>query len=83
MSNPTIAEDMEPVLNLIPLKSASDTIRSFCMTHEKCEECQLFGLRGNGCYFLNSVPCNWDLSSIIYDQTKETEKQHKLKGRKT
>ena len=82
MSNPTITEDMEPVLNLIPLQSASDTIRNFCMGKENCKGCNLFGLYGAGCYFNNVVPCNWDLGVIIYVKTKAVERQHKLKGRK-
>ena len=83
MSNPTIEEDMEPVLNLIPLKTAADTIRSYCLTHENCNNCQLFGLNGKGCYFNTKVPCNWDLAPIIRDKTTEVEKQHNLKGRRT
>ena len=83
MSNPTIEEDMEPVLNLIPLKTAADTIRSYCMTHENCNKCQLFCLNGNGCYFHTKVPCNWDLAPIISEKTTEVEKQHNLKGRRT
>ena len=83
MSNPTIEEDMEPVLNLIPLKTAADTIRSFCLGKEKCKGCHLFGLYGAGCYFNNVVPCNWDLGLIIKDKTEEVEKQHNLKGRRT
>ena len=67
-----------PILNLLPLSTASDTIRSFCLNHEKCEECELFGLKGKGCYFNNSVPCNWDLASIINNKTEEAEKH---KGR--
>lgn len=69
---------INPILNLLPLGPASDTIRSFCLNHEKCEECELFGLKGKGCYFNNSVPCHWDLSSIISVKTEEAEKH---KGR--
>lgn len=67
-----------PILNLLPLGPASDTIRSFCLNHENCEGCELSGLKGKGCYFNNSVPCNWDLSSIISAKTEEAEKH---KGR--
>ena len=68
----------EPILNLLPLSTASDTIRSFCLNHENCEECELLNLHGKGCYFNTSVPCDWDLASIINNKTKEAEKH---KGR--
>lgn len=76
MTKPHIEDDMEPVLNLIPLSTAADTIRSFCLTHENCNTCPLFCVRGNGCYFNTSVPCNWDINSIVYDKTEEVGKKH-------
>lgn len=69
---------INPILNLLPLSTASDTIRSFCLNHEKCEECELCGLKGKGCYFNTSVPGEWDLASII---NKKTEEAQKHKGR--
>jgi hypothetical protein len=76
MTKPHIEDDMEPVLNLIPLSTAADTIRSFCLGRDNCKRCDLFNLYGAGCYFNNVVPCNWDINSIVYDKTEEVGKNH-------
>lgn len=76
MTKPHIDEDLEPVLNLIPLVTAADTIRSYCLQFEKCKGCKFNGAYGKGCYFNNVTPDKWNIGQTIYEQTEEIGKNH-------
>lgn len=83
MASSDIRDEMEPVLNLTPLVSAADTIRSYCKQFENCtDECPFYNIRGQGCYFNNVPPEEWDVGGIIYKMTEDIGKKHKSKPRK-
>ena len=76
MTKPHIDEDLEPVLDLIPLVTAADTIRSYCLQFDKCKGCKFNGAYGKGCYFNNVTPDKWNIGQTIYEQTEEIGKDH-------
>ena len=79
----TVKDKMEKVLNLIPVQSASDTIRSFCLQFEKCsKECPLYNARGKGCYFQNVVPTDWNIGDLIYERTELLSTTNTRRGRR-
>lgn len=84
MASSDIRDELEPVLNLTPLVSAADTIRSYCKQFEKCDECPFHNVsgRGIGCYFNITSPEEWDVGGIIYKMTEDIGKKHKSKSRK-
>lgn len=84
MASSDIRDDLEPVLNLTPLVQAADTIRSYCLKYETCNECPFHNVsgRGIGCYFNITPPEEWDVGGIIYQKTEDIGKKHKSKPRK-
>lgn len=57
---------------MVPLSSAADTVRSFCLQFEKCsKECPLYNAPGKGCYFNNVTPDKWEIGEMIYKMTEE------------
>lgn len=82
MSTSNINGELEPVLNLIPISTAADTIRSYCVQNESCDGCKLNGAQGKGCYFNNVAPDQWNIADMIYEQTEEVSKKHRRRGRR-
>lgn len=57
---------------MVPLSSAADTIRSFCLRYDKCsKECPFHNAHGKGCYFNNVTPDKWEIGEMIYKMTEE------------
>lgn len=72
MSRENSREKMELVLSMVPLSSAADTIRSFCLRYDKCsKECPFHNAHGKGCYFNNVTPDKWEIGEMIYKMTEE------------
>jgi len=76
MSTSNIEDRLAPVLNLIPIGTAADTIRSYCIQNESCDGCKFNGIEGKGCYFTNITPDRWNIADMIYEQTEEISKKH-------
>lgn len=85
------------ILNLLPVQTAADTIRSFCLGFELCEKieddedsenfgkvikCPFYDLQGRGCYFTNFCPDKWNVNELINKKTEELVKTHKVQRRK-
>lgn len=78
MGREYVKEKMEMVLSMVPLSSAADTVRSFCLQFEKCsKKCPLYNAHGKGCYFNNVTPNKWEIGEMIYKMTE------KVGGKKT
>lgn len=84
MASSDIRDELEPVLNLTPLVSATDTIRSFCKQFEKCADCPIYSINphGFGCYFQRHTPDTYDIGGLIYNKTEDIGKHHKTRPRK-
>lgn len=75
-----VKEKMEPVLCLVPVQIAADTIRSFCLQFEKCsKECPLHNAHGKGCYFQNVTPDKWEIGDLVYEQSDLLSKNNTVR----
>lgn len=78
MSAEKMNEELEPALNLVPLVTAADTIRSYCINTECCF-CPFYEYHCVGCYLEHTNPCEWDINKIISDYTEKIGKRHKTR----
>ena len=92
-----MSKALDEFLNLLPVQSAADTIRSFCLGFELCEKiehdedsenfgkvikCPFCDLQGKGCYFTNFCPDKWNVNELINEKTEELVKTHKAQRKK-
>lgn len=75
----SVKEKMEPVLCLLPVQTAADTIRSFCKRFEKCSNCPLINTKGKGCYFQNATPDKWEIGDLVYERADLLSKNNKAR----
>lgn len=75
----SVKDKMEPVLSLLPVQTAADTIRSFCIKIEKCSKCPIYNTKGKGCYFQNVTPDKWEIGDLVYERSELLSKNNMVR----